>query len=127
MITLYVDAARDVSTGRSSAGAVLIIDKVQKQLKTALRETVNNHEAEFLAVLWALKYLPNNENVQIYSDSKIVTDALHKSYAKHYQGLVDEINLQLTPYPLVLINWVPEKENRGAHNLALQALKNANH
>ena len=29
MITLYVDAARDVSTGRSSAGAVLIIDKVQ--------------------------------------------------------------------------------------------------
>ncbi|MFL2050535.1 ribonuclease HI family protein [Leuconostoc mesenteroides] len=127
MITLYVDAARDVSTGRSSAGAVLIIDKVQKQLKTALRETVNNHEAEFLAVLWALKYLPSNENVQIYSDSKIVTDAWHKSYAKHYQGLVDEINLQLTPYPLVLINWVPEKENRGAHNLALQALKNANH
>ncbi len=110
MITLYVDAARDVSTGRSSAGAVLIIDKVQKQLKTALRETVNNHEAEFLAVLWALKYLPSNENVQIYSDSKIVTDALHKSYAKHYQGLVDEINLQLTPYPLVLINWVPEKK-----------------
>ena len=79
-----------------------------------------------MAVLWALKYLPSNENVQIYSDSKIVTDALHKSYAKHYQGLVDEINLQLTPYPLVLINWVPEKENRGAHNLALQALKKAN-
>lgn len=61
MITLYVDAARDVSTGRSSAGAVLIIDKVQKQLKTVLRETVNNHEAEFLAVLWALKQLPNNK------------------------------------------------------------------
>lgn len=31
----------------------------------------------------------------------------------------------LTEYPLVLVNWIPEKQNQGAHQLAMQALKKA--
>ncbi|GMA70588.1 ribonuclease HI [Leuconostoc litchii] len=110
MITLYVDAARDTVTGRSAAGCLMIIDKVQTQLKTTLVNTSDNQEAEFLAIIWALQQVPDKNNLQIYSDSSIVTDALQKSYAKHYQCLVDKIKLQLDLYPLSLINWIPEKK-----------------
>ena len=126
MITLYFDAARHVTSGLSAAGAVMIINKQQKQLKTRIRMTKDNHEAEFYGLIWALQQLPNTTDMlQIYCDSQIVIDALHKNYAKHYQPLVDIIMSLLASHTIVLSQWIPEKSNLGAHNLALQALKNS--
>jgi len=124
MITLKVDAARQVN-GNSAAGAVVIINNQQTQLKAPLNATGDNHEAEFDALIWALQHLPVSDEsmLQIYTDSKILNDALHKHYAKHYQDKVDVIDDLLVQFSLVLIDWVPEKDNLGAHNLALQALK----
>lgn len=124
MITIYIDAARDVITGQSAAGAVIIINKKQAQLKTHIVNTKDNHEAEFRATIWALQQLPPSHDViQLYSDSQILIDAMHKNYAKHYQKYVDEIMQLLSGFPLVMSQWLPEKENLGAHHLALQALK----
>lgn len=124
MITLFVDAARNVTSGFSAAGAVILIEKKQYQIKSPIFKTNDNHQAEFMALSWALRHLPSSDSIiKIYSDSKIMTDALEKKYAKHYQPFVDKLCLLLQSYNLVLIQWIPEKENRGAHNLALQALK----
>ena len=40
-----------------------------------------------------------------------------------YQIYVDEISTLVSLHKLFLSQWLPEKENLGAHNLALQALK----
>lgn len=126
MITLYVDAARHISSGRSAAGAVIIVNKQQRQIKTHIHSTRDNHEAEFYALIWALQQLPSKtDTLQIYSDSQLVIDAIHKSYAKHYQSLVDTLMSLLASHHLVLSQWIPEKANLGAHHLALQALKNS--
>ena len=125
MLTLYVDAAREPNTGLSAAGAVLIQQKRQQQFKSPLFESLDNHAAEFQALIWALKQLPPNTDIlTIYSDSKLLVEALHKQYAKHYQPEVDDILALLASRTLVLSQWLPEKDNLGAHNLALQALKN---
>ncbi|MBZ5985065.1 ribonuclease HI family protein [Leuconostoc gelidum subsp. gasicomitatum] len=124
MIKIFVDAARNIQTGQSAAGAVIITNNKQRQLKTSLPDTQNNQEAEFLALIWALKTLDSTTDIiQLYSDSQILIDAIHKNYAKHYQIYVDEISTLVCLHKLFLSQWLPEKENLGAHNLALQALK----
>ncbi|CDX64951.1 ribonuclease HI family protein [Leuconostoc citreum] len=126
MLTLYVDAAREPQSGISAGGAVLIHQKQQQQIKSNLFYTTDNHEAEFLALIWALKQVKvaeTSETIRIFSDSKILIDSLDKKYAKHYQPLLEEIIQLLTPYSLVISQWLPEKENHGAHYMALQALK----
>ncbi|CAM3009804.1 MULTISPECIES: ribonuclease HI family protein [Leuconostoc] len=124
MIKIFVDAARNIQTGQSAAGAVIITNNKQRQLKTSLPDTQNNQEAEFLALIWALKTLDSTTDIiQLYSDSQILIDAIHKNYAKHYQIYVDEISTLVSLHKLFLSQWLPEKENLGAHNLALQALK----
>ncbi|MDF7626884.1 ribonuclease HI family protein [Lactobacillaceae bacterium L1_55_11] len=123
MLNLYVDAARKAETGQSTAGCVVIEAHQQRQLKAALPKTQDNHEAEFRAAYWALDQLGGADPLHLYFDSQIVVDALNKHYAKHYQDQVDAIDRLLADRPLVLVSWVPEKNNQGAHHLAQQALK----
>lgn len=124
MITIYVDAARDIKTGQSAAGAVIVINKQQRQLKSLLPDTKDNQEAEFRALIWVLKMCATSTDmIQLYSDSQLLIDAINKNYAKHYQIYVDEISALLKSHALLLSQWLPEKENLGAHKLALQALQ----
>lgn len=126
MMIVKVDAARQID-GTSSAGAIVIENGQQQPYKTRLPITPDNHTAEFLALHWVLSTVLLDypaQTLHIMTDAKIVADALDKHYAKHYQAYVDELLPLLQRYPLVLHDWVREKDNRGAHQLALQALKN---
>ena len=71
MMTLYVDAARNVHTGQSAVGAVLIVNKHQQQLKSDLPQSADNHEAEFMGLIWGIKQLPMIDNLQIYTDGRL--------------------------------------------------------
>ncbi len=111
MIKIFVDAARNIQTGQSAAGAVIITNNKQRQLKSSLPDTQNNQEAEFLALIWALKTLDSTTDIiQLYSDSQILIDAIHKNYAKHYQIYVDEISTLVSLHKLFLSQWLPEKK-----------------
>ena len=125
MIKLYTDAATKGNPGPSSAGILIINQQKQFQFQTNL-PVLSNHAAEFLAVqrgLEQIKALKLSANIlQINVDSQIVYQSLEKNYAKHYQAYVDQINALLTPFELVLYQWIPEKQNQGAHHLAQQAL-----
>lgn len=125
MIKLYTDAATKGNPGISAAGVLLIKDNKQIQIKQYLG-IMNNHEAEFAAALFAFKQLEKystpSETIFFFTDSKIVDQSLANNYAKNFQSYVDEINKIQDKFTLVISQWIPQRLNHGAHNLASQAL-----
>lgn len=129
MFTLYTDAATDSDRILSAAGILILHDGQQTQLKAVLPDG-DNHQAEFHAAITGFEHLvaiagdsATASSVLYYTDSKIVADSVAKQYAKHYQPLVDQLLALQAKFNVVVTNWVPEKQNQGAHNLAQQALK----
>ncbi|MGP4117791.1 reverse transcriptase-like protein [Levilactobacillus zymae] len=101
LYSLYTDAATQPQSGLSAGGILLIHNHQQVQHGVALTATTT---------------------VLFYTDSQIVSQSLEKRYAKHYQAQVDALLAAQQPFQLVLTQWVPEKQNMGAHTLANQAL-----
>ncbi|MFC6274981.1 ribonuclease HI family protein [Levilactobacillus tangyuanensis] len=131
MYTLYTDAATQPQTGLSAGGILMVHDHHQTQLKLPLT-AMTNHTAEFEIARLGFEHLARlvgddaaTTTVLFYTDSQIVSDSLTKHYAKHYQIWVDDLLAAQAPFQLVLTQWVPEKQNQGAHTLANQALHSA--
>ena len=131
MFSLYTDAATQPQSGLSAGGILIVHDHEQTQLKFALTAT-NNHAAEFEIARLGFLELARlvgadcaTTTVLFYTDIQIVNDSLTKHYAKHYQSAVDALLAAQAPFQLVLTQWVPEKQNQGAHTLANQALHSA--
>ncbi|WJI90867.1 reverse transcriptase-like protein [Weissella viridescens] len=122
---IYFDAATRGQNGPSAAGAIIIANHSQTPFKTTL-STMSNHAAEFAAARFALACVAplanQNDTLMLHSDSKIVIDSLTKGFAKHFMAEVTDINQQLDQYRNVILEWLPEKQNQGAHQLANQAL-----
>ncbi|USS87512.1 ribonuclease HI family protein [Fructilactobacillus hinvesii] len=131
-IKVYSDAAEQPRTKQCSAGILMIVNHQQIQIKQLLTAT-DNHSAEFQACELALQTLVHrlsdteqkNAVVNYYTDSKIVAESLQKNYAKHYQTFVDRIEQLQQVFAFFFVNWIPDHENQGAHQLALQALHQA--
>ncbi|WP_416352954.1 ribonuclease HI family protein [Agrilactobacillus fermenti] len=127
MLKLYTDAAVRGNPGPATGGALIIQAHKQIQLKTYLG-TMNNHEAEFRAAIWAFTYLTENfstdEVVAFYADSKLLIDSLTKHYAKHFASVLKQLLVLQSQFTLVLNEWIPERANSGAHSLALSELQN---
>ncbi|MBS9335879.1 ribonuclease HI family protein [Fructobacillus papyrifericola] len=126
MIQIQTDAAFRQDTKEAAAGIVFVKDKIQQALKGPLPPCQDNHQAEFLALIWGLKQvqeeLKDGSLIEIQSDSKLLVSSLQKRYAKHYQEEVDAI-LDLLPNPeLTFFVWVRDGQNKGPHQLAWQRL-----
>ncbi|WP_304653372.1 ribonuclease HI family protein [uncultured Ligilactobacillus sp.] len=124
MVKLYTDAATNKT--HSAAGILVIADQKQYQFKQKITAS-NNHQAEFEAAIIGFEYLhryfPSAQNVFFHSDSKIVIDSLDKRYSKSFAPELAKLLTLQEKFPLVIDQWIPDKQNTGAHNLALQALK----
>jgi ribonuclease HI len=107
MIKIFIDAATNQTTNTSAGGMLFLRDGQQLQKHVPLLAETNN-EAEFEM-----------------TDSKIVMESLHKEYAKDSRFKVHlEIILKLShEFPSLFIEWIEEKNNKGADNLARQALQ----
>ena len=57
-----------------------------------------------------------------YTDSRLLSDAVGKEHARHYENELNELLTSMNDFKTVVVQWVPEKENQGAHQLANQAL-----
>lgn len=132
MLKIYTDAAVKASTGRAGIGFVVTGDGTYEQVAVPLKgNDWNNHLAEFEAIERALNWIIekdwNNQTVFLYSDSKTAVDALHKKFAKQplFQTYTDTILTLLEQFPVCVTEWIPEKNNKGADNLARQALRKA--
>ncbi len=79
-VTLYTDGACSGNPGPGGWGAILEYNGVEKELSGGEESTTNNR-MELTAVIRGLQALREPCTVELYSDSKYVTDALEKGWA----------------------------------------------
>ncbi len=131
MIRLYSDAAVNGDPGQAGIGLLILFDyKDQEQHSIPLEgEKWDNHLAEFHALLEGLRLLilegNNNQMTFCYTDSQILAEAIEKSYVKDsdFNSYLQKILVLMEEFPYISVQWIPNRENRGADNLARQALR----
>ena len=79
-VTIYTDGACSGNPGPGGWGAILEFNGVEKELSGGEANTTNNR-MELTAVIRALQALKEPCNVELYSYSKYVIDALEKGWA----------------------------------------------
>ena len=129
MIKVYTDAAVNGNPGDVGLGVLVLKDGEQKPFKISVEEKMDNHLAEFTAIDWALGWLleegVQEELIFMHTDSKVTADAIEKNYTKKESNriVLKEIQKQMKHFPQLFVKWIPESENRGADQLARQALQ----
>jgi ribonuclease HI len=84
MIKIYTDGACKGNPGPGAYAAILQYKGHQKILVQGFRKTTNNR-MELLAVIAGLEALKiENQQVEIYSDSKYVVDAVEKGWLQKW-------------------------------------------
>lgn len=78
-VEIYTDGACTGNPGKGGYGAVLIYNGKEKRISRGYKKTTNNR-MELMAAIEALKLLKEPCNVQLYSDSKYLTDAINKKW-----------------------------------------------
>ena len=141
-VEIYTDGACTGNPGKGGFGAVLIYNGVQKEISRGFRKTTNNR-MELMAAVEALKLLKEQCKVDLYSDSKYLTDAINKGWLESWMkngwrkadkkpvlniDLWEEI-LKLTENHSVNFIWVKghagNKYNEICDSLAVNAYTNA--
>ncbi|AEB29743.1 hypothetical protein CAR_c10500 [Carnobacterium sp. 17-4] len=129
MIKIYTDASTKNNPGPSGVGIVVSAENRYEQLSIPLDKEMSNHEAEFEAVIKGLDYLIDHqltdETLMMYMDSKLVASAIKKNYVKKdmFQVYLVLIKEKLRHFPLFFVQWIPQSQNKGADQLARQALQ----
>lgn len=83
-VTIYTDGACSGNPGHGGWGAVLDFCGTEVELSGWEPETTNNR-MELTAVIRALESLSEPCTVELYSDSKYVTDAISQGWAKKWK------------------------------------------
>ena len=84
-VTIYTDGACSGNPGPGGWGAILEYQGREKELSGAEAMTTNNR-MELTAVIRALELLKEPCQVELWSDSKYVTDALTLGWAKGWRA-----------------------------------------
>lgn len=128
MIEIHVDGASKGNPGISGAGIVIKTDNELYEYSFPLG-IVSNHEAEFLALIKALKICEQkfpHALVAVQTDSQIVVDSIEKKYVKNplFKPLLEQINELKHSFSLFFIKWIPSEQNKHADRLAREAIYN---
>lgn len=129
MIKVFTDAAVNGNPGDVGLGVLVLKDGEQLSFKISVEEKMDNHLAEFTAINWALGWLLEEglqeELIFMHTDSKVTADAISKRYTKKEANriVLKEIQNKLKDFSQLFVKWIPESENKGADQLARQALQ----
>ena len=129
MIRVRTDAAVNGNPGKVGIGIEILYKKQQFLFKESSDQLMDNHQAELWAIYRALLILQekewHHEVIFLNSDSKFAMMAIEKNYTKQvaYQEILKKVQGELQFFPQLFLEWIPEKENRGADQLARQALQ----
>ena len=129
MIRVKTDAAVNGNPGKVGIGIEILYQKQQFLFKENSEILMDNHQAELWAIYRALIILQEKEWYQemifLNSDSKFAMMAIEKNYTKQiaYQDILKKVQEERKKFPQLFLEWIPEKENRGADQLARQALQ----
>ena len=129
MIRVNTDAAVNGNPGKVGIGIEILYQKQQFLFKENSEILMDNHQAELWAIYRALIILKekewHQEMIFLNSDSKFAMMAIEKNYTKQiaYQDILKIVQEERKKFPQLFLEWIPEKENRGADQLARQALQ----
>lgn len=129
MIRVRTDAAVNGNPGKVGIGIEILYEKQQFLFKENADQLMDNHQAELWAIYRALIILQEKEwhhdVIFLNSDSKFAMMAIEKNYTKQvaYQEILKKVQEERKKIPQLFLEWIPEKENRGADQLARQALQ----
>lgn len=129
MIRVKTDAAVNGNPGKVGIGIEILYQKQQFLFKENSELLMDNHQAELWAIYRALIILQekewDQEMIFLNSDSKFAMMAIEKNYTKQiaYQDILKRVQEERKKFPQLFLEWIPEKENRGADQLARQALQ----
>lgn len=84
-ISIFTDGACSGNPGPGGWGAILRYGTAERELFGGEKETTNNR-MELTAVIRALSALKEPCDVTLYSDSKYVTDAIEKGWARGWRA-----------------------------------------
>lgn len=84
-VTIYTDGACSGNPGPGGWGAILIYNGAEKELSGGEGQTTNNR-MELMGVISALSALKEPCEVELFSDSKYVVDALSKGWARGWRS-----------------------------------------
>ena len=114
-ITIYTDGAANGNPCNGGYGIVMMSGKHKKEISEGFKHTTNNR-MELLSVIVALEQIKvEKANVDIYSDSKYVVDAVEKGWVFGWQkkGFKGKKNpdlwqrfLKIYPKHQVKFHWV---------------------
>jgi len=135
-IVIYTDGASKGNPGLGGAGVVFCNEKGQviKEYSEFLGDKVTNNEAEYKAVIFALKKfkalfgkkLARNTDIQIKSDSELLVKQLNGKYKilnEKIQPLFLEVwNLRFD-FNKIGFKFIKREKNKEADSLANKALK----
>jgi ribonuclease HI len=126
LIEVYIDGATKGNPGPSGAG-IFIKGIANPVLLSIPLGVMSNHEAEYQALLFALKYClsHNYKVVSFRTDSQLVDRAIEKQFAKNkaYAPLLDEALQLIAQFDLFFMKWIPSSQNKVADELARKALQ----
>ena len=129
MIRVRTDAAVNGNPGKVGIGIEILYEKQQFLFKENTDQLMDNHQAELWAIYRALIILQekewHHEVIFLNSDSKFTMMSIEKNYTKQvaYQEILKKVQGERKKIPQLFLEWIPEKENRGADQLARQALQ----
>jgi ribonuclease HI len=139
-VTIYTDGACSGNPGPGGYGVVLMYNKYRKELSGGYKKTTNNR-MELMAVIKGLEALKTSCNVDVYSDSQYVVNAVQKGWLKKWsksnwmRNKTDKVlNVDLWKQLIELLkihnvefHWVrghsDNVENERCDQLAVQAAK----
>ena len=84
-VIIYTDGACSGNPGPGGFGIILQYGEHRKEISQGFPETTNNR-MELLAVITALEALKSPCDVDLYSDSKYVIDAIQKGWAVKWRS-----------------------------------------
>lgn len=128
MLKLYSDAAVSQKNQLAGAGLVVAGDNLHEQLNVPLDDCLDNHLAELKAFYLAVKWVHDHDRTQewavFHTDSQLVAQSIRKNHMKNptYVEIFNDIQHLLSQLSFYEVKWIPEKLNKGADNLAKQAI-----
>ncbi len=144
-IDLYTDGGADPNPGKGGYGVILHWKGHIKELSQGYELTTNNR-MELLAVITGLEAINTKANVNVFSDSKYVVDAIEQGWAKKWKAknwyrtkkekainpdLWERLLVAIDRHNNVKFNWVKghngHPQNERCDELATQAINSNNH
>ena len=83
-VNIYTDGACSGNPGAGAWGVVLLYGTARRELSAAYAQTTNNR-MEILAAIEGLSALKEPCNVNLYSDSRYLVDAIEKDWVTRWQ------------------------------------------